>query len=48
VGDKGSGDTITVDVQTTLEANLNMSPDILCFLLVKSKMYGLGTTLLQC
>jgi hypothetical protein len=28
VGDEGSGDTITVDVQTPLEANLNMPPEI--------------------
>jgi hypothetical protein len=48
VGNKGSRDTITVDVQTPLEAILIMSPKIRCFLLVKSKISGLETTLLHC
>ena len=47
MGDKGSRDTIIVDVQTALEAILIMSPEARCFLLVKSKISGLGTTLLH-
>jgi hypothetical protein len=53
VGDKGSGDTKTVDVQTFLEAFLNMSLKSAYFIdevffLVKSKTSSLGTTFLKC
>jgi len=42
VGDKGSGDTTMVDVQTLLEASLNMSLRYDCFIdevFFSGKMY---------
>jgi hypothetical protein len=53
IGDKGSGDTITVGVQMLFEAFLNMFLRSTCFIyeaffLVKSQTSGLGTTLFKC
>jgi hypothetical protein len=53
VRDKVSGNTTTVDVQTLLEAFLNMSLRSAFFIdeaffLVKSKISRLGTTFLKC
>jgi hypothetical protein len=52
VGEKGSGDTTMVDIQTLLEAFLNMSLKYACFskafFLIKSNTSGLQTTLLKC
>jgi hypothetical protein len=52
-GDKGSGDTTMVDVQTLLEAFLNMCLICTCFtdyklFLVKSKTSSPGAALLKC
>jgi hypothetical protein len=50
VGDKGSGQTIIVDIQTLFGAIMNMSLRSACFadevsFLGKKQNYGLGTTL---
>ena len=47
LGDRGSGDTTTVDIQTLLEAVLNMSLRS-AFFSGKSKIFALGATLLKC
>jgi hypothetical protein len=44
-GDKGSGDTTVVDVQTLQEAFLNRSPSFACF---SSQDIFFGNTLLKC